>query len=504
MKTFELSVDVIPKIAKEIKKAEKFIRIAIFQLHNENIFSVLNDKLQEDVTIEIFTLPYDSINEDVKDEVTARFESLKRKGAKLYFCRWNVGDPERTTTAVGRWYSFHGKFLVTDKSAIALSANFIQTKELDAILIYRNESNKIADYNKKFNELINLFITENKGYEGTVRQRIIETGIKNVRELFQLPRVIESNIHKNHWIRHYPATICPTITTAEDKLYIAPFDCRARDFLQTIISLAAKFVYVSTESFTDEEFALDLKKTKLKGLDIKILCGATSMDFPDRIQQMLRELLAYQIGIQAVEEDLHAKLIVTDKHVVISSVNLNKINLGFNMTQKFWRANTETIAVCSDKQVINDAKAQYLSIYNQGVNIEEKLAEKIKTIVTDVLTKTFGLRTSGEVKSLFAKVIIKKEIECKKFVLSVGEITKNLINFLRKRVVEKEDFLMALTLYFLSESKLNHNQLKEKLSILDVPFDFRLILNKLLNNKLIEKTDDFYKIKINTLFTNRK
>jgi hypothetical protein len=63
---------------------------------------------------------------------------------------------------------------------------------------------------------------------------------------------------------------------------------------------------------------------------------------------------------------------------------------------------------------------------------------------------------------------------------------------------------MALTLYFLSESKLNHNQLKEKLSILDVPFDFKLILNKLLNNNLIEKTDDFYKIKINTLFTNRK
>jgi phosphatidylserine/phosphatidylglycerophosphate/cardiolipin synthase-like enzyme len=504
MKTFELSIDVIPKIVKELKKAEKFIRIAIFQLHNENIFSVLSDKLQEGVTVEIFTLQYDSINEDVKDEVTARFESLKRKGAKLYFCRWNVGDPERTTTAVGRWYSFHGKFLVTDKSAIALSANFIQIQELDAFLIYKNESNKIAEYNRKFDELINLFITENSGYDGTIRQRIIETRIENVRELFQLPRVIESNIHKKHWIRHYPATICPTNTPVEDKLYIAPFDCRARYFLQTIISLATKFVYVSTESFTDEGFALDLKKTKLKGLDIKILCGATSMDYQDRIQQMLRELLAYQIGIRAIEEDLHAKLIVTDKHVVISSVNLNKINLGFNMTQKFWRANTETIAVCSDKQVIKDAKAQYLSIYNHGVNIEEKLAEKIKTIVTDVLTKTFGLRTSQEVKSLFAKVIIKKEIECKRFILAVGKITKNLINFFRKRSVEKEDFLMALALYFLSESKLNYNQLNEKLSILDVSFNLHQLLNKLLENNLIEETDDFYKIKINTLFINRK
>jgi phosphatidylserine/phosphatidylglycerophosphate/cardiolipin synthase-like enzyme len=504
MKTFELSIDVIPKIVKELKKAKKFIRIAIFQLHNENIFSVLSDKLQEGVTVEIFTLPYDSINEDVKNEVTARFESLKRKGARLYLCRWNVGDPERTTTAVGRWYSFHGKFLVTDKSAIALSANLIQTQELDALLIYKNESNKIAEYNRKFDELLNLFITENNGYEGTIRQRIIETGVENVRELFQLPRIIESDIHKNHWIIHYPATICPINTPVEDKLYIAPFDCRAGDFLKTIISLATKFVYVSTESFTDKEIALDLKKTKLKNLDIKILCGATSMDYPDRVQQMLLELLAYQIGIHAVKEDLHAKLIITDKHVVVSSVNLNKINLGFNITKNFWRVNTETIAVCSDKQVINDAKAQYLSIYNHGVNIEEKLVEKIKTIVTDVLIRTFELRTSNEVKSLFAKVIIKKEIECKKFVLSVGEITKNLINFFRRKKVEKEDFLMALTLYFLSESKLNYNQLNEKLSILDVPFNLHQLLNKLAENNLVEKTDDFYKIKINTLFTNRK
>ena len=210
--------------------------------------------------VEIFTLPYDSINEDVKDEVTKRFESLKRKGAKLFFCRWNVGDPERTTTAVGRWYSFHGKFIVTDKSAIALSANFIQIQELDAILIYKNETDKIAEYNRKFDELINLFITEENGYEGTIRQRIIETSIEKNHELFQLPRVIESNIHKKHWVRHYPATICPTNTPVEDKLYIAPFDCRARNFLQTIISLATKFVYVSTESSTDEEFALDLKK----------------------------------------------------------------------------------------------------------------------------------------------------------------------------------------------------------------------------------------------------
>ena len=79
---------------------------------------------------------------------------MEKNGAKLYFCKWNVGDPERTSTAVGRWYSFHGKFIVTDKSAIALSANFTQSPEIDGLLIYRDEPEKINEFNEKFDELM--------------------------------------------------------------------------------------------------------------------------------------------------------------------------------------------------------------------------------------------------------------------------------------------------------------------------------------------------------------
>ena len=59
-------------------------------------------------------------------------EALKAEGALLYFDKWNVGSPERTTTATNRWYSFHGKFIVTDNCAIVLSANFLITPELDS------------------------------------------------------------------------------------------------------------------------------------------------------------------------------------------------------------------------------------------------------------------------------------------------------------------------------------------------------------------------------------
>jgi len=234
MKTFELSTNIINKIISELQEAEEYIRMAVFQIHNTEIFKVLNNKLKEGIRVEIITLPYDSINEDIQTEVTNLFQNLEKNGAVLHFCRWNVGDPERTNTAVGRWYSFHGKFIVTDKSAIALSANFTQNQELDAAIILKNEIDKIEEYNRKFHELIELFINEKSGFNGTIRQKIID--LENNSALFELPRVIETETHTKHWISHYPSALCPLDVQIEDKLYLAPFDCRGRTFFESLIS----------------------------------------------------------------------------------------------------------------------------------------------------------------------------------------------------------------------------------------------------------------------------
>jgi phosphatidylserine/phosphatidylglycerophosphate/cardiolipin synthase-like enzyme len=136
--TFEFNTNAIPLIIKEIALAKKYVRIAMFQIHREEVFNTLTDLLVNKVQVEILTLPYDSINEDVRPQVEARFRELAKNGAIIYFDKWNVGDPHETRTAFGRWYSFHGKFIVTDKSAIALSANFTQGEELDAAIIFRD------------------------------------------------------------------------------------------------------------------------------------------------------------------------------------------------------------------------------------------------------------------------------------------------------------------------------------------------------------------------------
>ncbi len=503
MKTFELNTDVINKVISELLDAEKFIRIAIFQLHYRDIFTLLNKKLRDGVTVEIFTLPYDSINENGRAEVTKLFQELESNGADLYFCKWNVGDPGRTSTAVGKWYSFHGKFIVTDKSAIALSANFIQSNELDALLIFKNESDKIEEYNMKFDELIDLYITKNVGYigyNGTIRQKIVNTNLPNILSVFELPPVIETDTHKNHWVQHYPASLCPIDIPIEDKLYLTPFDCRGRNFIMSLISKATRFVYLSTESFTDPDFPKFLMKIKLKGLDIRILCGATSMDFGDRIQNMFRNLLSYGIEMRTIDEDIHAKLIITDKHLAVTSVNLNKMNLGFKKTNQYWREDTESIMVCSDSEILATAKTQYLDIFDRSINIESILAKKTEALVSSMFTSIFGLRSRKDVKVLFAKLIIKKEIQLKKFVLDIGKITSKLMTYFNKNMLGRNEFFMSLILYYLSERKHDYDQLNEKLSILDTTMNLNELLKILQENQFIEKINDFYKLKIDKLF----
>lgn len=437
MTIFEFNTNVIPRVIEEISKAERYIKIAIFQLHNEGIFHLLNEKLNEGVNVEIITLPYDSINEDVRDEVVIRFDNLIANGAALHFCRWNVGDPERTSTAVGRWYSYHGKFIVTDKSAIALSANFIESNELDAILIFENDIDKINEFNGKFDELLDLFIREHSGFSGIIRQKIQDTNLPDTSSLFDLPPVIETDTHINHWILHYPSVLCPESVPVEDKIYVIPFNARGRNLYESIINEANKYVYISTESFTDTDFAEFLRQIKLKGIDIRILTGATSMDFSDRMQKMLRELLAYDIRIRTIEEPLHAKLLITDKHLVVSSVNLNKMNLGFSKTKRYWRENTETIIVCSDSDVINSGKTQFSDVFDNGIDIESNLAEKIENGIGRMYSSTFGLRSRKEVKTLFARLVLRQEIQVKKLTLTIGRITAKLMEHLGKTMIER-------------------------------------------------------------------
>ena len=75
-------------------------------------------------------------------------------------------------------------------------------------------------------------------------------------------------------------------------------DIRIKNNLGVDVNDAEEFVYISTESFTDPDFSEFLVATAVnKKIKIKMLTGGTSMDFTDRMDNMLRDLLAHQIDV---------------------------------------------------------------------------------------------------------------------------------------------------------------------------------------------------------------
>jgi phosphatidylserine/phosphatidylglycerophosphate/cardiolipin synthase-like enzyme len=495
---FEFSTNAVPLIIKEIASAKKYVRIAMFQIHREEIFNTLNDLLANNVRIEILTLPYDSVNKDIKLEVETRFQQLAKNGATIYFDRWNVGDPKETRTAFGRWYSFHGKFIVTEKSAIALSANFTKSEELDAAIIFRENQLKIQEFNQQFERLLQLFVTPQNNFDGQIREKVLDIVKTGGEKLFGLPENIE-DIHKNHWILHYPVELCSTVSKPEDRLYITPFDCRGRTLLSSIIENAKGWMYISTESFTDEDFSKFLISLCInKGISLKIITGARTRDFTDRLENMFRELLTQQIQIRIPVDSIHAKLLITDKALVVSSINLNKMNLGHFKTKKFWRENTESILVYQDPALIATAKAKFEENFDKSIDVQNLLCERLEGLVKDVF-RAFQLSPNPETRSLFAKFILKREIDAKKTIIKVGRITKKLMVHYGRDRIEKEDFISALILYHLSESKKDYNQLTEKFSELDTSINLNDVLNRLVYAKLVEKENEYYKINVDAL-----
>jgi len=435
---FDFNKNIIPKIIEEIRKAEEYIRIAIFQLHSEEVFDILNKKLSEKVKVEVITLPYDSINEDVRIEVEKRFKNLIKNGAKVMFNKWNIGEPERTATVVGRWYLFHGKFIITDKCAIILSANFTNSSELDAMLVYYDEK-KVEEFNKKFDELLELFITPYNGFDGKIRSKIIGSGNSQANnDIFIIPRGVQPGLYDRNWILQYPPEICPENVSINERLYITPFDCRGRNFIQDIIKAAQKYVYISTETFTDEEFPLFIEKIKLEGIEIKILTGYTSMDYTERVQETIKNLIAAGIDVRATEEDLHAKLIITDKHVVIDSVNLNKMNLGFKKTGNFWRENTETIDVCSDISILEDAKHKYNIIFDKSRDIIDKIKEKNINVAGKILKKIFEVRSNDDAKLFLSGLLIKSDVKNRIYIFNIIKEAIRLSQQNGERTITKE------------------------------------------------------------------
>ncbi len=489
---FTFSTDVVDQVIKEIDKANKYVRIAVFQIHRISVFDAIKRALNRHVKVEILTLPFDSINADIRSRVSSSLEEVRALGADLHFSRWNIGDPERTTTAVGRWYSYHGKFIVTENAAIALSANMMDDEELDAILKY-DDPRKIEEFNSKFNELIELFA------EDGIRE-LIRKNYSDPESLFSPPRTITEEGVRKHWIIDYPSSICPKVGEIKNKLYLAPLDFRARDLYSKVMAEANEFIYVSTESFTDTDIMPLLITLSVGKKNIKILTGSNTQDFNDRIRNLYPQMIANNVEMRKPPYPLHAKLLITDKKLVVSSVNLNKMNLGFGTAKKFWRGNTESITIEDNESIIHEAKLAFEEIFWSSQSILEYFADKEKRLAKSIF-EVFNVRATPEVRKLFSQVIVKYDVRQKKQLYEIGRYASILLRkySFGRNVVDKSDFVSAMVLHFLSEHKHSMPELTDKILEVSPDMDTARVLERLINYKLIEADEGYYKINITEL-----
>ena len=73
MTLFNFSYKVKEMIKEKLNSAEIFINIAVFQIHSDEIFKILLEKVRKNIKVEIFTLSHDSIH-DNREKIVKKFE----------------------------------------------------------------------------------------------------------------------------------------------------------------------------------------------------------------------------------------------------------------------------------------------------------------------------------------------------------------------------------------------------------------------------------------------
>jgi hypothetical protein len=211
--------------------------------------------------------------------------------------------------------------------------------------------------------------------------------------------------------------------------------------------------------------------------------------------------LAQKIEVKTTDEDLHAKLLITDKVLMVSSINLNKMNLGWHTTRKYWRENTESVYVCKSPELGEIAKKRYLEVSSNGYDAKLKIKEKLAEVVKNTLDKTFNLQSSTDARKLFASFILTKQLDIRRVVIKIGKITKQLMVHCHRTKVEKQDFISAMVLYYLSEKKQDIADLKTNINEIDQNVNLDAVVNNLIFTGFVERDGDYFKINLEALFS---
>jgi phosphatidylserine/phosphatidylglycerophosphate/cardiolipin synthase-like enzyme len=491
----------IGPLLESIDNAQEFLKIVSFQLTSIHVITALEQACQRGVKVSVITLPPDSYAGD-RSVIEALFERLRSAGVDLSLCIWEVGEPRLTTTSLSgareggmgqKWYSLHGKFLVSELAAQISSSNCTDENRLECYLELYDESS-ISEFDGKFSYLKETFVDPNKSPVPGSFWSSLPTPLRDeVEERFSKEgRLI---------VKDYPEVLCPTVTPRSG-LSVSPFEGKARDILATVIDTAEQFLFLSSERFFDEEITeLLLTRLSLRPLEVKVLAGPPQdvRQAPAKARSMLERLLA--AGCEyASPPSIHAKLWLSDKWVVVGSANLTKMNLGFAPSRNSWRGDTQVLYMRDDPSLIGEAAIAFREQFDsspKGISVLAGISSKIQAARSRF--RSIGLKCSADAAALMARLESHFSIESIQKANEVSRLAAKLVHHDNRERVDEEHVAMAAILLLLRERRHQEDELAKKLS---PALEQRLVSEALLGlavRQYATETTDGWAIDIDTL-----
>jgi len=392
-----------------------------------------------------------------------------------------------------KWYSLHSKFLVSDHSALISSSNCTDENRLECYLELR-DSSSIYEFENKFEYMKEMFISPKK--------EIVPGSLFSM-----LPASLRSDVQrkfeteKRLLVRDYPSNLCPT---GEPKagLMVSPFEGIARDILVKMIDLTEEFLFLSSERFFDEELAGHLlTRLRQKPVKIKLLAGPPQdvRQAPAKARAMVEKMLAAGCQYGSLR-NIHAKLWVSEKWLVIGSPNLTKMNLGFSPQGSQWRADTQVLYLRDDESLIQEAAAAFdrqFASSPQGISVLAETSTKIQAARQRF--RSVGLSCTRQAAILVARLESHFAVEAAQRAEEISKLAVKLVHREERERVEDRHIAMAAILLLLTERR--HEQ-KELVTKLSAALDPTLVIDALKGldaQHLVKKTNDGWVLELDTL-----
>ncbi|MBI5301227.1 MAG: phosphatidylserine/phosphatidylglycerophosphate/cardiolipin synthase family protein [Chloroflexi bacterium] len=386
-----------------IRTAEQFLWVVAFQLTDTKIIDALIAKQRQGTDVQIITLPVDSLgDESLRDHLAKQHQQL----SGIKYCLWEVGDPTLTSSSRSgvqkggggnKWYSLHGKFIVSEKVALALSANLNDSNDWE--VFFQSESSEhIENFKDKFKQISGRFC-EASIQDPKINGRLFDSlGDRLQEQLRRENRLL---------VPQYPSTLIPEAVNLSNGLYIAPFDVKARNLFLSLVEEARMRLWIAGETLTDQDVvdAILGKKHRVPGLDIRLVVGSRLPRDSSKQAKMRENVIRLDgMGIRfQLFDNWHAKVWITDSTIVIGSTNLNPINLGIRCTRNEWKANTETMLVSHDAEDVALAQAAFEKILDQGIPALQLYYDKAERDTSQLL-KALGIKTQPDARRLLGHI----------------------------------------------------------------------------------------------------